>query len=204
MKNFSLSAPLLAVLVFCLLSALSLPALAHGSVARGPGAGLPIMGLSHGEMAVIAGHRAAVIDLAAAATDTTEDFRRILNYARIQHAYCLWGLVPQSISDEESPFNECSHASLAAVKALLLMMRTMPREAAAAADLVSRMESELIERQLSLILCRFSGETFNTADIVRPDWTAIPRHPASLVSLSALLCLLGVGIWSLTPAARRI
>ncbi len=145
-------------------------------------------------MAVIAAHRGDIIDLALRAADTNEDFRRVLNYAQIQYSYCLWGVVPGSIGDEESPFNECAHAYLAATKAVLLQMRTMPGEAAAAGDIVSAIDVELIERQLSLILCRFSGEAFNTADVIRPDWSGIPRHPASMASFTLAALLLAGGI----------
>lgn len=73
-------------------------------------------------------YRSGIIDLASRAVDTNEPFRRMLNYAEIQYSYCLWGRMPGSVTDEESPFNECAHAYLAATKAVLLSMREMPRE----------------------------------------------------------------------------
>lgn len=184
----------LAIALAFLLSAIALPAWAHSRAPGGPTSGISIPSLSHGEMAVIAAHRGDIIDLALRAADTNEDFRRVLNYAQIQYSYCLWGVVPGSIGDEESPFNECAHAYLAATKAVLLQMRTMPGEAAAAGDIVSAIDVELIERQLSLILCRFSGEAFNTADVIRPDWSGIPRHPASMASFTLAALLLAGGI----------
>jgi hypothetical protein len=39
---------------------------------------------------------------------------RIENYVNLQSFACLWGLVPGSLKDEGSPFNECAHAYLAA------------------------------------------------------------------------------------------
>ena len=65
------------------------------------------------------------MDLASRAVDTSEPFRRVLNYAEIQYSYCLWGRMPGSVTDEESPFNECAHAYLAATKAVLLAMATV-------------------------------------------------------------------------------
>jgi hypothetical protein len=181
-----------------LLSMIAAPAWAHSRTSGGPTSGISIPSLSHGEMAVIADYRSAILDLAESATDTNETFRRVLNYAEIEYSYCLWGAVPKSVSDEESPFNECSHAYLAATKAVLLQMRAMPGEAAAAGDIASRIDARLIESGLSLILCRFSDEAFNTADIIRPDWSAIPLHPASMASFTCLALLLAGGLWGFT------
>lgn len=111
---------------------------AHGGGSSGSQAGIPIPSLTHGEMAVIDPYYRRIVALAAAATDTDETFRRVLNFAQIQRSYCLWGVMPGGISDEESPFNECSHAYLAAAKAVLLRMRTMKDEMVAAGDLVSK------------------------------------------------------------------
>lgn len=44
--------------------------------------------------------------------------RTLQNFINLQFTYCLWGVVPCSIIFDDSPFNECSHASLAATKAL--------------------------------------------------------------------------------------
>jgi hypothetical protein len=145
-------------------------------------------------MILMGEHRAGIIDLAARATDTNEPFRRVLNYAQIQYAYCLWGAMPGGITDEASPFNECSHAYLAATKAVLLQMRDMPREAEAAGDIVSDIDAGMVQRGLALITCSFSGEAFNTADVVRPHWSDIPTHPASMASLTILAALLGLGV----------
>jgi hypothetical protein len=196
----------LRILLAVLLFGAAVPAWAHYRTAGGPQSGIAIPSLSHGEMAVIAGYRGAIIDLADDAADTSEDFRRLLNYAHIQYSYCLWGAVPASVSDENSPFNECSHAYLAATKAVLLRMRAMPAEAAAAGDLISRIDAELVQRQLSFVLCQFSGEAFNTADIVRPQWSGIPFHAASLASFTVptlLLCLAFLGLRKTKPGQQN-
>ncbi len=148
----------------------------------------------------MADYRDQIIDLASQATDTNEPFRRLLNYAQIQYSYCLWGRMPGSVTDEQSPFNECAHAYLAATKAVLIAMRDMPQEAEAAAAIISNADAEMVRRGLSLITCRFSGEAFNTADVVRPHWSEIPMHPASMASLSGLMAIVG-GIFF---AARRL
>ncbi len=167
---------------------------AHQRTGGGSHSGIAIPEISHGEMSIMAEHRAGIIDLAARATDTKEPFRRVLNYAQIQYAYCLWGKMPGGVTDEASPFNECSHAYLAATKAVLLTMRDMPREAAAAGEIVSAIDAGMVERGLALITCAFSGETFNTADVVRPAWADIPTHPASMASLTVLAALCGLGV----------
>ncbi|MFA1621686.1 hypothetical protein ACDY96_02355 [Rhizobium mongolense] len=163
---------------------------AHSSSSAGSHAGIPIPEISHGEMAVIAGYRHRIIDLASQATDTNEPFRRVLNYAQIQYSYCFWGRMPGSVTDERSPFNECAHAYLAAAKAVLIAMRAMPQEAEAASAIIADADAEMVRGGLSLITCRFSGEAFNTADIVRPRWSEIPVHAASMASLSALVGIL--------------
>ncbi len=79
-------------------------------------------------MAVISGYRGAILDLAQRQTQTDPTFRRLYNHGNLQYTYCLWGLMPGSLMDEESPFNECSHAYLATTKALR-SARMMPAAA---------------------------------------------------------------------------
>ncbi|EJT04210.1 hypothetical protein [Rhizobium sp. CCGE 510] len=173
----------------CLLLFIAENTLAHSRSAGGGHAGLDIPKISHGEMAVISDYRSRIIDLASRAVDTNEPFRRVLNYAEIQYSYCLWGRMPGSVTDEESPFNECAHAYLAAAKAVLLSMREMPREAAAAGEIVSAVDADMVRRSLALITCRFSGEAFNTADVVKPRWSKVPLHAASMASLTGFAAL---------------
>ncbi|ARM89813.1 hypothetical protein RHEC894_CH03550 [Rhizobium sp. CIAT894] len=170
---------------------------AHSRSAGGNATGLDVPEISHGEMAVISDYRRGIIDLASRAVDTNEPFRRILNYAEIQYSYCLWGRVPGSVTDEESPFNECAHAYLAATKAVLMAMREMPREAPAAGEIISAIDVDMVRRGLALVTCQFSGEAFNTADIIKPRWSRIPLHFASMASLTGLAALLGLAILAL-------
>lgn len=153
-------------------------------------------------MAVIAPYYGRIIAIAEDVSDTDETFRRLLNFAQIQRAYCLWGMMPGSVSDEESPFNECSHAYLAAAKAVLLQMRTMKGGRASVDDLVSEIDATLVRNNLSLILCKFSGESFNTADLIRPKLADIVLHFRSLSAiLSALLAIVG-SLWLAARALR--
>ena len=177
-------------------------AFAHSGSDGGSHAGLNIPEISHGEMAVMSDYRSGIIDLASRAVDTNEPFRRILNYAEIQYSYCLWGRMPGSVTDEQSPFNECAHAYLAAAKAVLLSMREMPRERAAADEIISAVDADMVRRGLALMTCRFSGEAFNTADIVKPRWSGIPFHAASMASLTGLASLFGFGVFALRRFSR--
>jgi hypothetical protein len=60
-------------------------------------------------MSVIEGSRAAILDLAGRQFRTDRDFQRLSSFVSLQFFYCLWGAVPGSLEDEESPFNECAH-----------------------------------------------------------------------------------------------
>ncbi|EJC81126.1 hypothetical protein Rleg4DRAFT_2797 [Rhizobium leguminosarum bv. trifolii WSM2297] len=177
-------------------------AFAHSPSDGGSHAGLDIPEISHGEMAIISDYRSRIIDLASSAVDTNEPFRRVLNYAEIQYSYCLWGRMPGSVTDEESPFNECAHAYLAAAKAVLLSMREMPREAVAAGEIISAVDADMVRRSLALITCRFSGEAFNTADVVKPHWSKVPFHAASMASLTGFAFLLGFAVFGLCRFLR--
>lgn len=155
---------------------------AHRSSAGTDTSGISIPSLSHGEMAIIADYRTPILDLAARMTRTDEKFRRLLNYTNIQYSYCLWGIVPGSISDEQSPFNACSHAYLAAAKAVLVYMRDMPEHRDAVSTLVSDLDTELVRNGGSFVMCQYSGDPYNTADIIKPHWSDVPGHLTSLFS----------------------
>ncbi|MFK0162488.1 hypothetical protein [Rhizobium sp. NPDC090279] len=189
--------------VFCLMfSGWPIAVAAHGGGSSGSQAGIPIPSLTHGEMAVIAPYYGRIISLAEGASDTDETFRRILNFAQIQRAYCLWGLMPGSVSDEESPFNECSHAYLAAAKAVLLQMRAMKEEKAPVNDLVSDIDATLVRNNLSLVLCKFSAENFNTADLIRPKLADIVLHAKSLAAILSASLLALAALWLGARALR--
>ncbi|WP_204320321.1 hypothetical protein, partial [Proteus vulgaris] len=77
-------------------------------------------------------------------------------------SYCLWGMVPGSVTDEQSPFNACSHAYLAATKAVLVYMRDMPEHRDAVSALVSDLDATLVRNGGSFVMCQYSGDPYNT------------------------------------------
>jgi len=173
----------LGIFLVCLAVFSSVPAWAHRSGPVGPTTGLSIPTLTHGQMAVINDHFSDIIDLADRQIFTDETFRRYRNYITLQYTACLWGMVPASLTDEDSPFNECSHGYLSGARTLLLYMKTMPKVRAEASALADRISLEMLAHNASLIVCRYSDEPFNTADVVFPHWSAVPFHAPSLFAL---------------------
>jgi hypothetical protein len=174
---------------------LASPAEAHRLAAPSgpPPAGIPISSLTHGQMAVIARNFSAIWELADAQIESDLTLRRLQDYVSLQSFACLWGLVPGSLTDEASPFNECAHAYLAGGRALLLHLRDMPRADHAAVNaLISKIEDEMLQNDASLVLCRFSDEAFNTDQIVWPLWRDILVHPPSLASFAGLVLIAGI------------
>ncbi|MFG1418981.1 hypothetical protein V5F38_12685 [Xanthobacter sp. V0B-10] len=179
----------LAVLVVALLAPLQ--ALAHRGTAPGDRSGLEIAGVTHGEMAVIAGFAPAIRAVAQNQTRTDPTFRRLANFAALQRTYCLWGLMPGSVSDEDSPFNACMHAYLSALRAVLVHMRDMPGRQDAALQLDQEMTQELARHAAFNVICQYSSESFNTAQVIIPEWRDIARHPPSLLAAGAVAAMLG-------------
>jgi hypothetical protein len=91
-----------------------------------PPDGISIPSLTHGQMAVISDNLSAIRALASARIGDDMTTWRLEDYLNLQSFTCLWGWVSGSIADEESPFNECAHAYLAAGRALLLQLRDAP------------------------------------------------------------------------------
>lgn len=177
---------------------------AHSQGSGGATGGIPIDNLTHGQMQVIAAHEAAILDLARSQSRTDPTFRRLQNFAALQRTYCLWGLMPGSLRDEESPFNECMHAYLATLRVLLLHMAQMPEQAGAVQALMDQIEREMIRREASLMLCQYSAEAFNTAEVVMPRWAAILSHGPSLLACGgAAGGLAALGAWLLVPRRRE-
>lgn len=174
----------LAILILLLLAGATVDASAHRSDGPRDLSGVPVTSISHGEMAIIARHRAEIFVLAGAVRGAEPEFLTLVRYGELQYSNCLWGLVPASISDEESPFNECSHAYLAAAKEVLLRMRAMPAMGPRAGEIASRISYEAALEGAAFIGCVYSGEGFNTADIVRPQWHDVPFHLPTVLSLA--------------------
>jgi hypothetical protein len=191
-----------AALLVALLLATIAPAGAHGVGTGGATSGIPIPALTHGQMAVIADYRGAILRLAGHQQKTDLAFRRLLNYGNIQYSYCFWGLVPGSLRDEESPFNECSHAYLSAARALLVQMQMMGEQADAVEGLISDIDADMVRHGASFITCGFSGETFNTANVIAPGWRALPFHLPSLVAFAVLALMLSAGFLALAGGRK--
>jgi hypothetical protein len=183
-----LAAPLRSlVLAFALALAPATLAQAHsGAPPAGADSGIAIASITHGQMQGLAGFSGEVLALAARQPVQDAAFQRVLNHARLQRAWCAWGLMPGAVSDEASPFNACSHAYLAATRDLILRMAAQPDRTAAVDDLVRRVEAAMLGNAAALELCGFSDTAFNTAALLVPDWAAVTGHPASLLALAAL------------------
>jgi hypothetical protein len=198
------------VLVAVLVMLGTSPSEAHRiSTRSGPSPeGVSIPSLTHGQMAVISDNLPAIRALASSRIEFDMTTWRLEDYLNLQSFACVWGLVPGSITDEDSPFNECAHAYLAAGRALLLQLREAPGvDHNAVAALVRQVEAEMLANGASLNLCRYSDEPFNTNDMIWPHWSAIFSHPPTLATLGAVFALIAAGFFSLsqgrTPRAAR-
>lgn len=162
--------------------------------------GVSIPSLTHGQMAVLSDNLAAIRALARTRTAFDMTVWRLEDYLNLQAFACLWGVVPGSVGDEDSPFNECAHAYLAAARALLLHLRQTPGvDRKAAEALIGKIEREMLENGASLTLCRYSDQPFNTNEVVWPDWRRLPLHPPSMVLGGALALAIGAAGWGLRP-----
>lgn len=165
------------------------PALAHHT-SIGSNAGIKIPSLTHGQMQVIDENVSDILALADRQAFQDETFFRLRNFFDVQYLYCGWGLMPGGVADEASPFNECSHAYLSAAQALLLHMRGMQGDQSRVRSLIDKIELQMLMNNASLVLCRYSDEPFNTADVITPRWRNVPFHlPSLLVFASTSLIL---------------
>jgi hypothetical protein len=178
------------------------PGEAHRIAAAGgpPSNGIAIPSLTHGQMAVIADNLSAIRDLAGGRIGFDMTTWRLEDYLNLQSFACLWGLVPRSITDEESPFNECAHAYLAAGRALLLQLREAPGvDHNAVETLIRKIEAEMLANGASLTLCRYSDEPFNTNEIIFPRWSEIPSHPPTATFAAVVLVAIAGTAWTAWP-----
>ena len=179
-------------LLCALLLCAATSAAAHRTTPADPKAdGVSIPSLTHGQMTVIAHNLSAIRALADAQFPTDPTMRRLQGYVNLQSFACLWGLAPDSLADEASPFNECAHAYLAGARALLLHLREMPGDRRAVEALVAGIEVEMLANNAALTLCRYSDEPFNTSEILWPHWREIPRHAPTALTFAAILLALG-------------
>jgi hypothetical protein len=197
-------------LVAALVVLAAAPSEAHRISTRSgpPPQGVSIPSLTHGQMAVISDNLSAIRTLASSRIAFDMTTWRLEDYLNLQSFACLWGLVPGSIADELSPFNECAHAYLAAGRALLLQLRAAPGvDHNAVEALIGKIETEMLAHDASLMLCRYSDEPFNTNEVIWPHWSAIPSHPPTLATLGVVFALIAAGVLALmhgtTPRSAR-
>lgn len=183
----------------------TIPSQAHRIAVHGapPPKGILIPSLTHGQMAVISDNLSAIRTLARARIGFDMTTWRLEDYLNLQSFACLWGLVPGSIGDEQSPFNECAHAYLAAGQALLLQLREAPgADRKAVGALISKIEAEMMVNGASLTLCRYSDEPFNTDQIIFPRWSEVPLHPPTAAFATLVLGVIGGAAWGAWPRRR--
>lgn len=165
-----------------------------------PPQGISIPSLTHGQMAVMSDNLSAIRALASARIGFDMTTWRLEDYLSLQSFACLWGVVPGSIADEESAFNECAHAYLAAGRALLLQLRQTPgADHKAVEALIGKIETEMLANGASLTLCRFSDEPFNTNEIIFPRWSEIPLHPPTAAFVVLTIVAIGAATWGAWP-----
>jgi len=143
--------------------------------------GMIIPNLAHGQLRIMARYRAAILALADKQVSPGFAARTLQNYVNLQYAYCLWGLVPGSITNEDSPFNECSHAYLAASRALLDELSKVPTLRQDADALAEKINIEMLSDSSALQICSNSLQPFNTAQIMMPEWHNVPFNPIRLL-----------------------
>jgi hypothetical protein len=167
------------------------PAFAHNAASDGPIVGVAIPAIAHGEMSVVAGYRKQVLDLAARQAVTDPTFRKLSGFVSLQYFACFWGLIPGGLSDENSPFNECSHAYLAGIRSLLAHMTGMPGNQVPARELEAHLVAEIASDPAYGVLCSNSSETFDSAVVIGPDWRLAPAHRPTVLTFAAVLVLIG-------------
>jgi hypothetical protein len=154
--------------------------------------GISVPSLTHGQMAVIRDNLPAIRALASARIGFDMTTWRLKDYLNLQSFACLWGVVPSSIRDEDSPFNECAHAYLAAGRALLLQLSREPGADHQAVDaLISKIEAEMLADGASM-----SDEPFNTNEVI---WGMVPFHPPTVMLATAAFAVIGVAMWGIWP-----
>lgn len=181
------------------------PACAHhmSSQRGGSTVGIVIPAISHGEMPIIAKYRKTILDLAARQVKTDPILRRLSGFVSLQHFACFWGLVPGSLMDETSPFNECAHADLAGARAMLIHMAAMAGDQSSARALKEQIDEELNSDPATSVICSNSQEAFDSAIVVWPDWGLAPSHLPTLLTFLGLVLLAGVGLTALFGDPRR-
>lgn len=180
--------------VLLLTMTLSLPASAHHPRKGGENqSGILIPNLTHGQLHIVSQYRSDILALADRQSQPGLETRTLQNFVNLQFSYCLWGLVPDSISNEESPFNECSHAYLAATKALLDRLRLSGGARQTANVLAQKIEMAMLEDATASAICGNGIEPFSTAEVIMPEWRGVTFNPLGIL-LGAFIMLPAAGV----------
>lgn len=164
------------------------PAEAHHRRKSTSDAGLAFPNLSHGQLRIMARYKNDILALANRQVRPEAETRTLQNFVSLQFAYCLWGLVPGSLTNENHPFNGCTHAYLAASKALLHRLEGAAGDTSAARALATRINVETLQNNAAAEICANGAEPLNTADIIMPEWSGFTFNPIVLLySLIAFL-----------------
>lgn len=193
---------------FCLVAAAMLVACApasahHQSLQSGPIVGVAIAAITHGEMQIVAKYRGRILELAEREPRTDPTLRRLAGFVSLQHFACFWDLIPGSLADEDSPFNECAHADIAGVRELLAHLITMPGDQSEAKTLEARIETDLASDPAASQLCSSSREVFDSGIIIWPDWQLAPSHLPTVLTFCVMLILAAAGISRLALSSSR-
>ncbi len=167
--------------------------------------GITVPPLIHGQMVALNDNRAAIVALAQQVAPDDSIAMQLRGYISQQRAACLWGVMPLSIADTESPFHLCMHGYLAGTKALLMRLQDVAGTNAAVQALADKVNLAILyDGGGGLALCLNSDTAFHTADIIRPQWADVPRHPVTLATLVLPFVLLfGALLWPLRQRRLR-
>lgn len=172
---------------------LSTPAEAHHKRKNASTAGLAFPNLSHGQLRVVSKYKDAILDLSHRQSRPDADTRTLHNFVNLQFTYCLWGLVPGGLTNEDSPFNACTHAYLAGSKALLQRLERASDDPSEARALAMQINIEMLREDAALEICGNGVDPLNTADIIMPEWSGFTFNPIVLLySLIAFLVTAGL------------
>jgi hypothetical protein len=191
-------------------SLMGTPALAagHGSIYSyiATETGITVPPLIHGQMVALNDNRAAIVALAQQVAPDDSIATQLRGYISQQRAACLWGIMPLSIADTESPFHLCMHGYLAGTKALLMRMQDVAGTNAAVQALAEKVNLAILyDGGGGLALCLNSDTAFHTADIIRPQWADVPRHPVTLATfVCPFVLLFGALVWPLRQRRLRV
>jgi hypothetical protein len=169
------------LVVFGLALSLSGSAEAHHQHRGSDTSGISIPNLTHGQLRVMTRYLPVVLDLANRQVRPGIEARTLQNFVNLQFAYCLWGLVPGSLSEEDNPFNACSHAYLAGSKALLDRLRQTEETRIRADVLAEEINLALVQDASALEICGNGIDPFNTAQIIMPELADVSFNPLGVL-----------------------